>query len=118
MGPAEGVLVPDPGDGVRAPGGDVGGDGRGGAGTRATVAVAGTTEADRDEARSDDDGGAALARCHGRWLRRRERIGAELTGVRGRRHPVFRASFRASESIPTSSIARSGKAAFVLRRRR
>eukprot|EP00962_Isochrysis_galbana_P037364 scaffold13021_cov127-Isochrysis_galbana.AAC.13 len=49
-GPAERVLDPDPGDGVRAPSGDVGGDGRGGAGTRATVAVAGTTEADRDEA--------------------------------------------------------------------
>eukprot|EP00962_Isochrysis_galbana_P009780 scaffold2715_cov99-Isochrysis_galbana.AAC.2 len=51
FGPAEVVLDTDPGDGVRAPGGDAGGDGTGGAGTRATVAVvAGTTEAGRDEA--------------------------------------------------------------------
>jgi len=50
IGPAEVVLDTDPGDGVRAPGGDAGGDGTGGADTRATVAVAGNTEAGREEA--------------------------------------------------------------------
>eukprot|EP00962_Isochrysis_galbana_P054019 scaffold25524_cov81-Isochrysis_galbana.AAC.1 len=50
LGAGRPSLDTDPGDGVRAPGGDAGGDGTGGAGTRATVAVAGNTEAGRDEA--------------------------------------------------------------------